>query len=122
MQSCADKVIDSSDVILHILDARDPLGTRCRSVERYLKEEAPHKHLVFILNKCDLVPTKVAVSHTFKLIFLFPSPPRFSQDIFRRLRAPDGTWPLHFGESNSLSRNPWLQLGRTDGHRFGRPS
>lgn len=54
------KVIDSSDVILHLLDARDPLGTRCRSVERYLKEEAPHKHLVFILNKCDLVPTKVA--------------------------------------------------------------
>lgn len=54
------KVIDSSDVILHILDARDPLGTRCRSVEKYLKEEAPHKHLVFILNKCDLVPTKVA--------------------------------------------------------------
>lgn len=47
-----DKVIDSSDVILHLLDARDPLGTRCRSVERYLKEEAPHKHLVFILNKC----------------------------------------------------------------------
>ncbi|KAG8159529.1 hypothetical protein KVR01_010166 [Diaporthe batatas] len=54
------KVIDSSDVILHVLDARDPLGTRCRSVERYLKEEAPHKHLVFVLNKCDLVPTKVA--------------------------------------------------------------
>ncbi|KKY35323.1 putative nucleolar gtp-binding protein 2 [Diaporthe ampelina] len=54
------KLIDSSDVILHILDARDPLGTRCRSVEKYLKEEAPHKHLVFILNKCDLVPTKVA--------------------------------------------------------------
>ena len=56
------KVIDSSDVILHVLDARDPEGTRCRSVEKYIKDEAPHKHLVFVLNKCDLVPTKVCVS------------------------------------------------------------
>lgn len=56
------KVIDSSDVVIHTLDARDPLGTRCRSVEKYIKEEAPHKHLVFVLNKCDLVPTGVAAS------------------------------------------------------------
>jgi len=55
------KVIDASDVIIHVLDARDPLGTRCRAVEKYLKEEAPHKHLIFVLNKCDLVPTSVAV-------------------------------------------------------------
>ncbi|RYP13009.1 hypothetical protein DL767_010955 [Monosporascus sp. MG133] len=55
------KVIDSSDVIIHVLDARDPLGTRCRSVEKYLKTEAPHKHLIFVLNKCDLVPTSVAL-------------------------------------------------------------
>jgi nuclear GTP-binding protein len=45
------KVIDSSDVIVHVLDARDPIGTRCHAVEKYLKEEAPHKHLVFVLNK-----------------------------------------------------------------------
>ncbi|RDL31096.1 p-loop containing nucleoside triphosphate hydrolase [Venustampulla echinocandica] len=56
------KVIDSSDVVIHVLDARDPLGTRCRSVEKYIKEEAPHKHLIFVLNKCDLVPTRVAAS------------------------------------------------------------
>lgn len=65
------KVIDSSDVVLHVLDARDPEGTRCRSVEKYIREEAPHKHLVFVLNKCDLVPTKVCVSHTSRT-----SPPR----------------------------------------------
>lgn len=56
------KVIDSSDVVIHVLDARDPLGTRCRSIEKYIREEASHKHLVFVLNKCDLVPTGVAVS------------------------------------------------------------
>lgn len=38
------------------------MGTRCRIVEKYIKDEAPHKHLVFVLNKCDLVPTGVAVS------------------------------------------------------------
>ncbi|KAL9112486.1 MAG: hypothetical protein Q9227_003328 [Pyrenula ochraceoflavens] len=56
------KTIDSSDVIIQVLDARDPEGTRCRSVEKYLREEAGHKHLVFLLNKCDLVPTKVAAA------------------------------------------------------------
>ncbi|KAH0338387.1 nuclear/nucleolar GTP-binding protein, partial [Aureobasidium melanogenum] len=55
------KVIDSSDVVIHVLDARDPLGTRCRSVEKYIREEAPHKHLLFVLNKCDLIPTSVAL-------------------------------------------------------------
>ncbi|KAJ2228768.1 GTPase required for pre-60S ribosomal subunit nuclear export and maturation [Coemansia sp. RSA 1722] len=53
------KVVDSSDVILHVLDARDPEGTRCRHVEKHIKTEAPHKHLIFILNKVDLVPTWV---------------------------------------------------------------
>ena len=62
------KVIDSSDVVIHVLDARDPLGTRCRSVEKYMKEEAPHKHLIFVLNKCDLVPTGVAVSLSYSFV------------------------------------------------------
>ncbi|KKF96039.1 Nucleolar GTP-binding protein 2 [Ceratocystis platani] len=54
------KVLDSSDVVIHVLDARDPEGTRCRSVEKYLKNEAKHKHLIFLLNKTDLIPTTVA--------------------------------------------------------------
>lgn len=54
------KVIDSSDVVLQVLDARDPLGTRSPPVEKYLKTEKAHKHLIFILNKVDLVPTWVS--------------------------------------------------------------
>lgn len=65
------KVIDSSDVVIHVLDARDPEGTRCRSIEKYIREEAPHKHLVFVLNKCDLVPTSVAVSCLLLIISSF---------------------------------------------------
>ena len=53
------KVLDSSDVVAHVLDARNPLGTRCSSVEAFIKKEAPHKHLIFVLNKCDLIPNSV---------------------------------------------------------------
>ncbi|KAF2899136.1 hypothetical protein ILUMI_07045 [Ignelater luminosus] len=53
------KVVDSSDVLLQVLDARDPLGTRSPHIEKYLRTEKPHKHLIFILNKVDLVPTWV---------------------------------------------------------------
>ena len=53
------QVIDSSDVVVCVLDARDPLGTRAPHAEAFLKKEASHKHLVFLLNKCDLVPTRV---------------------------------------------------------------
>ncbi|CAH8864919.1 unnamed protein product [Trichobilharzia szidati] len=50
------KVLDSSDVVLYVLDARDPMGTRSSYIEKYLKTEKPHKHFIFILNKVDLVP------------------------------------------------------------------
>eukprot|EP01006_Ploeotia_vitrea_P044605 TRINITY_DN66840_c6_g2_i1.p1 TRINITY_DN66840_c6_g2~~TRINITY_DN66840_c6_g2_i1.p1 ORF type:complete len:587 (+),score=66.32 TRINITY_DN66840_c6_g2_i1:237-1763(+) len=50
------KVIDSSDVLLMVLDARDPMGTRCAAVEKYLKKEKKFKSLIFVLNKIDLVP------------------------------------------------------------------
>lgn len=53
------KVIDSSDVLIQVLDARDPLGTRSKFIEEFLRKEKPHKHLFFILNKVDLVPTWV---------------------------------------------------------------
>lgn len=56
------KVIDSSDVILHILDARDPFGTICDSVLEYIKKEKSHKQVVLVINKCDLVPNWVTVS------------------------------------------------------------
>ncbi|KAJ4964115.1 hypothetical protein NE237_024054 [Protea cynaroides] len=50
------KVIDSSDVVIQVLDARDPQGTRCYHLEKHLKEHCKHKHMVLLLNKCDLVP------------------------------------------------------------------
>ena len=51
------KVLDSSDVVVEVLDARDPLGTRTWHVEKHLKKNAPHKHVILLLNKADLVPS-----------------------------------------------------------------
>jgi nuclear GTP-binding protein len=51
------KVIDSSDVVIQVLDARDPMGTRCKHLERHLRDNCKHKHLILLLNKCDLIPS-----------------------------------------------------------------
>ena len=54
------KVIDCSDVILHVIDARNVPGTRCTMIEKHISKNAKHKHLIFVLNKIDLVPNWVA--------------------------------------------------------------
>ncbi|CAH8356327.1 unnamed protein product [Eruca vesicaria subsp. sativa] len=55
-----EKVIELSDVILEVLDARDPLGTRCTGMEDMVSKAGPNKHRVLILNKIDLVPREAA--------------------------------------------------------------
>ncbi|XP_024533646.1 guanine nucleotide-binding protein-like NSN1 [Selaginella moellendorffii] len=54
------KVIEASDVIIEVLDARDPLGTRCPDMERLVFKSQTSKRLVLLLNKIDLVPKEIA--------------------------------------------------------------
>eukprot|EP00923_Selenidium_pygospionis_P055968 GHVN01097376.1.p2 GENE.GHVN01097376.1~~GHVN01097376.1.p2 ORF type:complete len:524 (-),score=69.62 GHVN01097376.1:3073-4644(-) len=51
------KVIDSSDVVVQVIDARDPMGTRCKAIERHIRNERSHKHFILLLNKVDLIPS-----------------------------------------------------------------
>lgn len=54
------RVVESADVILEVLDARDPIGCRCYDAERsILAASGGAKRLVLILNKVDLVPKAV---------------------------------------------------------------
>ncbi len=46
-------------IILEILDARDPEGTRPREIEEHIEQRCPGKKLFLILNKADLIPEDV---------------------------------------------------------------
>uniref|UniRef100_A0A8C3LTJ5 Guanine nucleotide-binding protein-like 3 n=1 Tax=Chrysolophus pictus TaxID=9089 RepID=A0A8C3LTJ5_CHRPC len=49
-------VIESSDVVLEVLDARDPMGCRCPQLEQAITCSGGEKKLLLVLNKIDLVP------------------------------------------------------------------
>ncbi|KAG1674431.1 hypothetical protein FOA52_012959 [Chlamydomonas sp. UWO 241] len=53
------KVVELADVIIMVLDARDPLACRCTDVERYIRQSNPNKRIILLLNKMDLVPREV---------------------------------------------------------------
>jgi nuclear GTP-binding protein len=52
------KVIERADVILHVLDARDPEGTKSSAIEQMVANQSG-KRLVYVLNKADLVPKDI---------------------------------------------------------------
>ena len=45
------KVVEASDVVLEVLDARDPLGCRCVQVEQAVLAAGSNKKLILVLNK-----------------------------------------------------------------------
>jgi nuclear GTP-binding protein len=49
-------VVEISDVIIQVLDARDPLACRSPEVEQFVRRMNPEKRVVLLLNKIDLAP------------------------------------------------------------------
>ncbi|WP_457753329.1 GTPase [Thermococcus sp.] len=52
------EVIDEADIVIEVVDARDPIGTRNPKVERLVRESG--KKLLITMNKADLVPKEWA--------------------------------------------------------------
>lgn len=68
------KVLNISDLILCVLDARDPESTRFKTVEEQITK-TEGKKLFFILNKADLVPEPVLIQWINLLKKSFPTFP-----------------------------------------------
>ncbi|KAL8782501.1 MAG: hypothetical protein Q9213_005340 [Squamulea squamosa] len=69
-------ILPSSDIILYVLDARDPNGTRSREIEREITAaDSGSKQVILILNKIDLVPPQILHSWLTYLRRSFPTLP-----------------------------------------------
>ena len=56
-----DQVIENSDVILEVLDSRDPLTCRNKDLENKIKSGKNSKKIILVLNKIDLIPVQNAI-------------------------------------------------------------
>jgi nuclear GTP-binding protein len=45
------KVLENADVVLEVLDARDPLGCRTKHIERLIMDAGTDKRIILVLNK-----------------------------------------------------------------------
>ena len=89
------QVVDAADVVLYVLDARDPEGTRSKEVEReIMAADAGSKRMILILNKIDLVPPTVLKGWLVHLRRYFPTLP---------LKASNGTANAHSFDHKQLT-------------------
>ncbi|KAM9259215.1 LOW QUALITY PROTEIN: guanine nucleotide-binding protein-like 3-like protein [Morus bassanus] len=67
------KVLEASDVVLEVLDARDPQGCRSPQLEAAVRRAGHRQRLVLVLNKIDLVPRDVVAAWLKYLRAEFPT-------------------------------------------------
>ena len=102
------KVIDESDIVLLVLDARDPEGCRSRLVEEEVRRrEAEGKRLIFVLNKVGAYLPKFDNCILLDLgIFVFKIdlvPPDNAQAWLKYLRQTTPTLPFRSVSNSSSS-------------------
>lgn len=67
------KVLEAADVVLEVLDARDPQGCRSPQLEAAVRRAGSRQRLVLVLNKIDLVPRDVVAAWLKYLRAEFPT-------------------------------------------------
>lgn len=72
---------EAADVVIQVLDARDPLACRCPEVERYIRSLDPNKKIILLINKIGASTGRAAVC---------PAAPDTKRACFCCLAAP--TW------------------------------
>lgn len=95
-------VVDAADVVLYVLDARDPESTRSRKVEEAVLQ-AGGKRLILVLNKVDLVPTPVLTQWLNYLKLSFPTVP------VKASQSAVGLSTYNKNLSSSMTANALLQ-------------
>ncbi|XP_022141967.1 GTPase LSG1-2 [Momordica charantia] len=53
------RVVERCDLLVMVVDARDPLFYRCPDLEAYAREVDEHKRTLLLVNKADLIPYSV---------------------------------------------------------------
>ena len=88
------RVVERSDLLVQIVDSRNPLLFHCPDVDVYVKEVHPCKQSVLIVNKADLIPEYVRVQwgryfDSIHLPFVFFSAKASSQVIDQELEKKE---------------------------------
>ncbi|KAL3828627.1 hypothetical protein ACJIZ3_017429 [Penstemon smallii] len=70
------RVLERSDLLVMVVDARDPLFYRCPDLEAYAREIDEHKRTLLLVNKADLLPFSVREKwaeyfHQHGILFIF---------------------------------------------------
>lgn len=67
------QVVAKADIVIEVLDARDPLACRSPEIENYILSKGADKKIILVLNKIDLVPPPVVQQWLVYLRRFFPT-------------------------------------------------
>ncbi|XWS73816.1 hypothetical protein CRYUN_Cryun02cG0161800 [Craigia yunnanensis] len=84
------RVLERSDLLVMVVDARDPLFYRCPDLEAYAREIDENKRTLLLVNKADLLPVSIKEKwanffHLHKILFVFWSAKAASAALERKI-------------------------------------